>query len=94
MSIPRYYRLSVSTGTNCPHDISPSLEAYVRARLPRPGPSHVPMTKTGGNGQVKCLQVGCREELEHLKIKTSLINKMSASVMGEYVFLKLSECSL
>jgi hypothetical protein len=35
MPIPRYYRLSVSTGTNCPHDISPSLEAYVRASLPR-----------------------------------------------------------
>ena len=27
-------------------------------------------------------------ELEHLKIKTRLINEMSASVMGEYVFLK------
>ena len=27
-------------------------------------------------------------ELEHLKIKTRLIDEMSASVMGEYVFLK------
>jgi hypothetical protein len=27
-------------------------------------------------------------ELEHLKIKTRLINEMFASVMGEYVFLK------
>ncbi len=35
MPVPRYYRLSVSTGTNCPHDISPSLESYVRTSLPR-----------------------------------------------------------
>ncbi len=27
-------------------------------------------------------------ELEHLKIKTRLINEMSVNVMGEYVFLK------
>jgi hypothetical protein len=27
-------------------------------------------------------------ELEHLKIETRLIDKMIASVMGEYVFLK------
>ena len=27
-------------------------------------------------------------ELEHLKIKTSLIDEMFPSVMGEYVFLK------
>jgi hypothetical protein len=27
-------------------------------------------------------------ELEHLKIKTTLIDEMFASVMGEYVFLK------
>ncbi len=36
MTIPRYYRLSVSTGTNCPHDISPSLEAYAHGSLPWP----------------------------------------------------------
>ena len=28
-------------------------------------------------------------ELEHLKIETTLIDDMLASVMGEYVFLKL-----
>ncbi len=28
------------------------------------------------------------EELEHLKIKTRLIDEIFASVMGEYVFLK------
>ncbi len=28
-------------------------------------------------------------ELEHLKIKTTLIDEMFASVMGEYVFLNL-----
>jgi hypothetical protein len=27
-------------------------------------------------------------ELEHLKIKTTLIHEMFVSVMGEYVFLK------
>jgi hypothetical protein len=27
-------------------------------------------------------------ELEHVKIKTRLIDEMFASVMGEYVFLK------
>ena len=27
-------------------------------------------------------------ELEHLKIETTLIDEMFASVMGEYVFLK------
>jgi hypothetical protein len=31
---------------------------------------------------------GLRGELEHLNIKTRLINEMSVSVMGEYVFLK------
>ena len=33
--IPRYHRLSVNTGSNCPHDISPSLESYVHSILPR-----------------------------------------------------------
>jgi hypothetical protein len=31
---------------------------------------------------------GLLGELEHLKIKTSLIDEKFASVMGEYVFLK------
>jgi len=31
---------------------------------------------------------GLLVELEHLKIKTTLIHEMFASVMGEYVFLK------
>jgi hypothetical protein len=31
---------------------------------------------------------GLLGELEHLKIKTRLIDEMFASVMGEYVFLK------
>jgi hypothetical protein len=29
-------------------------------------------------------------ELEHLKIKTTLIDEMFASVMGEYVFLRIT----
>ncbi len=34
-----------------------------------------------------CIQyTGLFGELEHLKIKTRLINEMSESVMGEYVF--------
>jgi hypothetical protein len=32
--------------------------------------------------------LGFLGELEHLKIKTRLIDEMFASVMGEYVFLK------
>jgi hypothetical protein len=31
---------------------------------------------------------GSYGELEHLKMKTRLINEMFASVMGEYMFLK------
>jgi hypothetical protein len=31
---------------------------------------------------------GLLVELEHLKIKTTLIDEMFVSVMGEYVFLK------
>jgi hypothetical protein len=31
---------------------------------------------------------GLLGELEHLKMKTSLIDEIFASVMGEYVFLK------
>jgi hypothetical protein len=31
---------------------------------------------------------GLHGELEHLKIKTRLIDEMFESVMGEYVFLK------
>ncbi len=31
---------------------------------------------------------GLLVELEHLKIKTTLIDEMFSSVMGEYVFLK------
>jgi hypothetical protein len=37
-----------------------------------------------------CLSyTGLIGELEHLKIETRLIDEMFASVMGEYVFLKL-----
>ena len=31
---------------------------------------------------------GLLVELEHLKIKSTLVDEMFASVMGEYVFLK------
>ncbi len=34
------------------------------------------------------MKAGFLGELEHLKIKTRIINEMFASVMGEYVFLK------
>ena len=43
-------------------------------------------TKEEESTYLEC--TGLHEELEHLKIKTRLINKMSVSVMGEYVFLK------
>ncbi len=34
------------------------------------------------------ISTGLLGELEHLKIKTRLIDEMFPSVMGEYVFLK------
>ena len=43
--IPRYHRLSVGTGVHSHHDISPSLESYVRIRLPRSmSPWHIHWT--------------------------------------------------
>jgi hypothetical protein len=36
----------------------------------------------------RLVYTGLIGELERLKIKTRLINEMSTSVMGEYVFLK------
>jgi hypothetical protein len=35
INIPTLVYLSVSTGTNCPHDISPSPEVYTLVRIPR-----------------------------------------------------------
>ena len=44
--ILRYYRLSVSTGVNCPHDMTPSLETYVHsALLLTMSPWHVPFSR-------------------------------------------------
>ncbi len=37
---------------------------------------------------IRLTYTGLIVELEHLKIKTTLIDEMFASVMGEYVFLK------
>ncbi len=37
---------------------------------------------------MRLVYTGLIVELEHLKIKTTLIVEMFASVMGEYVFLK------
>ncbi len=37
---------------------------------------------------LRLVYTGFLVELEHLKIKTTLIDEMFASVMGEYVFLK------
>jgi len=34
------------------------------------------------------IHCGLLEELEYVKIETTLIDEMFASVMGEYVFLK------
>jgi hypothetical protein len=44
--------------------------------------------KTKGEKSTHLVYTGLLGELEHLKIKTRLMNEMSASVMGEYVFLK------
>ena len=45
--------------------------------------------KTKTEESTRLVSTGLLGELEHLKIKTRLIDEMIASVMGEYVFLKL-----
>jgi hypothetical protein len=44
--------------------------------------------KTKAEESTRLVYTGLLVELEHLKIKTTLIVEMFASVMGEYVFLK------
>jgi hypothetical protein len=44
--------------------------------------------KTKDEESTRLTYTGFLGELEHLKIKTRLIDEMFASVMGEYVFLK------
>jgi hypothetical protein len=44
--------------------------------------------KTKAEESMRRAYTGLLVELEHLKIKTTLIDEMFASVMGEYVFLK------
>jgi hypothetical protein len=46
------------------------------------------MTKTKAEESIGLEYTGLLLELGHLKIKTTLIDEMFASVMGEYVFLK------
>jgi hypothetical protein len=44
--------------------------------------------KTKTEKSTRLTYTGLHGELEHLKIKTRLIDEMFVSVMGEYVFLK------
>ena len=44
--------------------------------------------KTKAEESTRLACTGLLVELEHLKIETTLIDEMFASVMGEYVFLK------
>ena len=44
--------------------------------------------KTKGEEYTLLVYTGLLVELEHMKIETTLIDEMFASVMGEYVFLK------
>ena len=44
--------------------------------------------KTKAEESTRLASTELHGELEHLKIKTRLIDEMFASVMGEYVFLK------
>jgi hypothetical protein len=44
--------------------------------------------KTKVEESTRLAYTGLLVELEHLKIKMTLIDEMFASVMGEYVFLK------
>ena len=46
------------------------------------------LRKVKAEGSTHLTYTGLRGELEHLKIKTRLIDEMLVSVMGEYVFLK------
>jgi hypothetical protein len=55
----------------------PIYECRCDERLKTKSEKSTPITYTGLLG-----------ELEHLKIKTRLINEMFVSVMGEYMFLK------
>jgi hypothetical protein len=43
--------------------------------------------KTKTEESMRLAYTGLLVELEHLKIKTTLMDEMFASVMGEYVFL-------
>ncbi len=45
-------------------------------------------TKTKAEESTRLTYTGFLVELEHLKIETTLIDEMFASVMGEYVFFK------
>ncbi len=45
--------------------------------------------KTKAQKSTRLTYTGLLGELEHLKIKTRLIDEMFPSVMGEYVFLKI-----
>ena len=44
--------------------------------------------KTKAEESTRLSYTGLLVDLDHLKIKTTLIDEMFASVMGEYVFLK------
>ncbi len=44
--------------------------------------------KTKAEGSTRLAYTGLLGKMEHLKIKTRLIDEMFDSVMGEYVFLK------
>jgi hypothetical protein len=44
--------------------------------------------KTKAEESTRLTYTGLLVELEHLKIETTFIDEMFASVMGEYVFLK------
>ncbi len=46
--------------------------------------------QTKGEESTCLTYTGFLVELEHLKIKTTLIDEMFASVMGEYVFLRFT----
>ncbi len=86
--IPRYYRLSVITGTNCPHDKKSVGMCVIKREINR-----IIMYECRCDERLKdkperstrLVYTGFRGGLEHLKIETRLIDERFPSVMGECV---------
>jgi hypothetical protein len=91
---------SVSTALRCNHNAHVYLVRGDNTHTPRATRTHDTQQKcrwvarcderlkTKTEESTRLPYTGFLVELEHLKIETTLIDEMFASVMGEYVFLK------